>query len=271
MAFNPMKHAFDDDGKPTPALNGFLDRTLKVQRPVVLRWVQHLRNEHPEETPEQIAKRLEKLYIRANTATGGIAGGAAVIPGIGTVASLGVSTVSIGGYLEMTALYAQSIAELHGVSTEDPERTRAMVMALMLGEDGGQLMKQVMSTGAQSRGMTNRWGLLMGSSGKDGKGLNMGTKLRNMFIRRFIRRQGTAMLGRALPFGIGAVVGGGANLAMSRQVVSSVREAFGSIPASFPEALAEVDRAPKLKDDGKDSGKRRGRRKGKESAGQIES
>ena len=76
MAFNPLKHAFDDDGKPTPALNGFLDNALKVQRPVVLRWVKRLRAEHPDETPEQIAKRLERMYVRANTATGGVAGGA---------------------------------------------------------------------------------------------------------------------------------------------------------------------------------------------------
>ena len=50
MAFNPLKHAFDDDGKPTPALNGFLDNALKVQRPVVLRWVKRLRAEHPTAT-----------------------------------------------------------------------------------------------------------------------------------------------------------------------------------------------------------------------------
>ena len=59
MAFNPLKHAFDDDGKPTPALNGFLDNALKVQRPVVLRWVKRLRAEHPDETPEQRAVRLQ--------------------------------------------------------------------------------------------------------------------------------------------------------------------------------------------------------------------
>ena len=129
MAFNPLKHAFDDDGKPTPALNGFLDNALKVQRPVVLRWVKRLRAEHPDETPEQIAKRLERMYVRANTATGGVAGGAAMIPGIGTLASLGVSTVSVGGYLEMTALYAQAIAELHGVHTSDPVRTRSMAVS----------------------------------------------------------------------------------------------------------------------------------------------
>lgn len=246
MAFNPLKHAFDDDGKPTPALNGFLDNALKVQRPVVLRWVKKLRAEHPDETPEQIAKRLERMYIRANTAAGGVAGGAAMIPGIGTLASLGVSTVSVGGYLEMTALYAQAIAELHGVHTSDPVRTRSMVMALMLGEDGGDLMKQVLASGSKSRGMTNRWGLAMASDTQDSGGLEIGKKLRSMFVRRFIRKQGTAALGRALPFGIGAVVGGGANLAMSRKVVQNTREAFGDMPATFPPELAEVDRAPKL-------------------------
>ncbi|MBN6753252.1 di- and tripeptidase [Kocuria palustris] len=254
MAFNPLKHAFDDDGKPTPALNGFLDNALKVQRPVVLRWVKRLRAEHPDETPEQIAKRLERMYVRANTATGGVAGGAAMIPGIGTLASLGVSTVSVGGYLEMTALYAQAIAELHGVHTSDPVRTRSMVMALMLGEDGGVLMKQVLASSSKSRGLTNRWGLMMGTGSKEG-GLDVGKKLRNMFVRRFIRKQSTAALGRALPFGIGAVVGGGANLAMSRAVVKSTQEAFGPLPASFPPELSEVDRAPKLADDARDRSK----------------
>lgn len=264
MPFNPLKHAFDDDGRPTPALHGFLDRTLKIQRPVVLSWVKRLRSEHPDETPEQIAKRLERTYIRANTATGGLAGGVAMVPGLGTVASLGVSTISVGGYLEMTALYSQAIAELHGVSTDDPEQTRAMVMALMLGEDGGDLMKQVMSTGSKSRGLTNQWGLMMGSSQSSGS-LDMGKKLRNMFIRRFLTRQGTAAVGRALPFGIGAVVGGGANFTMSRSVVKNTREAFGQLPATFPPELAEVDRAPKTK------GRARNRSEDRGPAGELES
>ena len=165
-----------------------------------------------------------------------------------------MSTVSVGGYLEMTALYAQAIAELHGVHTSDPVRTRSMVMALMLGEDGDVLMKQVLASSSKSRGLTNRWGLMMGTGSKEG-GLDVGKKLRNMFVRRFIRKQSTAALGRALPFGIGAVVGGGANLAMSRAVVKSTQEAFGPLPASFPPELSEVDRAPKLADDARDRSK----------------
>lgn len=246
MAFNPLKHAFDDDGKPTPALNGFLDNALKVQRPVVLRWVKRLRAEHPDETPEQIAKRLERMYVRANTATGGVAGGAAMIPGIGTLASLGVSTVSVGGYLEMTALYAQAIAELHGVHTSDPVRTRSMVMALMLGEDGNALMGQLLANSSTSKNLGGKWGLLLGKSGADSKKFDIGHTIRSMFVKRFLARQTGAVLGRALPFGIGAVVGGGANLAMARQVIKASRDAFGDFPAQFPAGLTAGDRAGKI-------------------------
>lgn len=246
MVLNPLKHAFDDSGKPTEATTNFMDTTLRVQRPVVLRWVKRLRREHPEETPTQIAKRLEKQYIRATTAGGGATGGLAMVPGIGTVASLGVSAASVGAYLEMTAVFAQSIAELHGVSTEDPEKTRAMVMALMLGDDGEALMTQVLANGGKAGALNSNWGMALGSGG--GQGTSMSRTLRNMFIKRFLKRQSGAILGRALPFGIGAVVGGGANYALARTVVKATHQAFGELGPTFPEALAEVDRAPKFKD-----------------------
>lgn len=259
MVFNPIKHAFDESGKPTQATSNFLETTLRVQRPVVLRWVKRLRRQHPNDTPAQIAKRLEKHYIRAVTAGGGATGGVAMVPGIGTVTSLGVSAASVGAYLELTALYAQSVAELHGVSTEDPEKTRAMVMALMLGEDGEALMGQILSKGGKAGLGSSKWGLMLGSGATQNSSFSK--KLRNMFIKRFIKRQSTAFIGRALPFGIGAVVGGGANYALARSVVKSTHEAFGELGPTFPAALAEVDRAPKFLDEGEGDSKGRGRRR----------
>ncbi|WP_181954169.1 di- and tripeptidase [Kocuria coralli] len=254
MAFNPLKHAFDDDGRPTPALQNFMDTTLRVQRPVVLRWVKRMRRQHPEETPQQIAKRLTKHYMRATTGGGAATGGIAMVPGIGTMASLGVSAASVGAYLELTALYAQSIAELHGVSTDDPEKTRAMVMALMLGEDGEALMTQVLSSGSRASSLNSKWGLMLSSGGS--QGFKVSRALPNLFIKRFLKRQSGAFLGRALPFGLGAVVGGGANFALARVVVKSTQEAFGELGPAFPPVLAEVDRAPRFKDRG--SGRSKG-------------
>jgi hypothetical protein len=246
MDFNPLNKAFDDQGKPKPAMNKVLDTVLRVQRPVVLNFVKKERAEHPDETPEQIAKRLEKLYVRSVTVGGGAVGATAVVPGVGTIASLGLSSFAVVGYLEATALYAQAVAELHGVHTEDPERTRTMVMALMLGEDGRQVMNQILVSGTKGKGMVSSWGLMMGKD--DSKTFDVGRTIRNMFVKRFIAKQTGAVFGRALPFGVGAIVGGGANLAMAKQVISATHEAFGPLPATFPAELSEVDRAPKFRD-----------------------
>ncbi|MFI7482527.1 di- and tripeptidase [Kocuria sp. M1R5S2] len=244
MDLNPLDKAFDDEGRPKPALNKVLDTVLRVQRPVVLNFVKKQREEHPKDTPEQLAKRIEKLYVRSVTVGGGAVGATAVVPGIGTIASLGLSSVAVAGYLEATALYAQAIAELHGVHTEDPEKTRTMVMALMLGEDGRQVMNQILASGARGKGMVSSWGLMMGRD--DSKTFDVGRVVRNMFVKRFLLRQTGAVFGRALPFGIGAVVGGGANLAMAKQVISATHEAFGPLPGTFPAELEPGERAPRF-------------------------
>lgn len=246
MDLNPLNNAFDDEGKPKPAMNKLLDTVLRVQRPVVLSFVQKERADHPDETPEQIAERLEKFYVRSVTLGGGAVGATAVVPGIGTVASLGLSSFAVVGYLEATALYAQAIAELHGVHTEDPEKTRTMVMALMLGEDGRQVMNQILASGTKGKGMMSSWGLMMGKD--DSKAFDVSRIIRNMFVKRFLLKQTGAVFGRALPFGVGAIVGGGANLAMSKQVISATHEAFGPLPTTFPAELELEERAPRFDD-----------------------
>jgi hypothetical protein len=58
-----------------------------------------------------------------------------------------------------------------------------------------------------------------------------------MFLRTLLKQQGTALLGRALPFGIGAVVGGVGNRMMGRAVVANAKEAFGPMPLVIPGEL----------------------------------
>lgn len=242
MDMNPLNKAFDEDGKPKPGVNKFLNHVLRVQRPMVIKMLQREREQHPKDTPAQIAKRLTKTYKRSVTVGGGAVGATALVPGIGTIASLGLSSVAVVGYLEATALYAQAMAELHGVHPDDEEQSRTMVMALMLGEDGNQLMSQILANSSRSKGLTNKWGLMLGKSDSNKK-FDAGRTIRNMFVKRFLAKQTGAVMGRALPFGIGAVVGGGANLAMSRQVIKATEEAFGEFPAQFPATLDAAARA----------------------------
>lgn len=247
MDMNPLNNAFDEHGKPKPGVNKFLNHVLRAQQPLVVKSLKREREQHPNDTPEQIAKRLTKKYQRTVTVGGGAVGATAMVPGIGTIASLGLSSVAVVGYLEATALYAQAIAELHGVRPDNEEQNRTMVMALMLGEDGNQLMSQILANSSRSKGLTNKWGLMLGK-GDNNKKFDAGRTIRNMFVKRFLAKQTGAVMGRALPFGIGAVVGGGANLAMSRQVIKATEEAFGEFPEQFPPSLALGDRAEAFKD-----------------------
>jgi hypothetical protein len=70
-------------------------------------------------------------------------------------------------------------------------------------------------------------------------------RLKNAFIRQFAVRGGASILARAIPFGIGAVIGGTGNHLMGRRIVASSREAFGPVPAAFPEILDVVVRPPR--------------------------
>ncbi|SMD09462.1 hypothetical protein [Lentzea albidocapillata] len=54
------------------------------------------------------------------------------------------------------------------------------------------------------------------------------------FITKYGTRQGIVVLGRAVPFGIGALIGGGANATMAALAVRASRRAFGPAPESWP-------------------------------------
>jgi len=228
---DPKKSLFDEDGNPRPALTTTLDNVLRMQRPLALSIVKKLREAHPDETPEQIHKRLDRTYLRDITAIGGVTGASAFVPGVGTVTSMSLS--------------ALAVAELHGVHVHDPETARSMVMAIMLGEEGSQLMNTVLLQTGKAGGVSNKWGMLLGNS-SSGKMFSVERTIRNMFIRRFLTRQTGALLGRALPFGVGAVVGGGANLTLGKDVVRNTRRAFGDAPAYFPAELMITPRAPRV-------------------------
>ncbi|WIB27813.1 hypothetical protein [Curtobacterium sp. MCSS17_015] len=213
--------------------SSWLDRAISVQRPVVVAHVARVRRRHPHATPAEVIEILERQYLTAVTSGGAAVGASAVIPGVGMIASLGLSGAETVGFLEASALFAQSVTEVHGITVEDPERARALVMAMMLGAPGTQLVKQLAGQARGGQGRTAFWGELVTSSLPKQAVSGIGGKLRNTFVKRFLTRQGTSVLGRAIPFGIGAVVGGLGNHALGRKVVQSSRSAFGPPPSHF--------------------------------------
>lgn len=222
-----------------------VERLLSVQRPVVLLHIRSIRRRNPDASPAQVIKILETRYLAAVTAGGAAVGASSVIPGVGVGISLALSGVETAGFLETSALFAQSVTEVHGIAVEDPERARTLVMAMMLGTAGSDLVTQLAAQAAGVGPTRGRfWGELVTKSLPQAAMGQISDRIKKSFLKRFVATQSASAAGRALPFGIGAVIGGTGNHMLGRKVVSSSRDAFGPAPLQFPIVLEPVVRGP---------------------------
>lgn len=222
---------------PTGVVRGF-DRVMAVHRPAVLAHLRSIRRRHPQASPQEIIVILERRYLAAVTSGGAAVGATAVIPGIGTGVTLALSGMETAGFLEATALFAQSASEVHGIAVDDPDRARALVMTMMLGHEGTDLVRQlagqVTGTGAAR---STYWGELVTHSIPRTVLGPLTDRLQTLFVRQFATRGAASLFGKALPFGVGAVIGGAGNNILGKKVLRTSRLAFGQAPASFPREL----------------------------------
>ena len=215
-----------------------IDAVLSIQRPIVLAHLRGIRRRVPNATPDQLVRILERRYLAAVTTGGAAVGATAVIPGISTGITLALSGVETAGFLEATALFAQSVAEVHGIPVDNPERARALVMTLMLGREGVDLVRQF--AGQATGGGPARnvfWGELITNSMPKALMGTMVDQLRRVFVKQFAVRGGAGIIGKAIPFGIGAAIGGTGNHLLGRKVLQQSRLAFGGAPAVLPAEL----------------------------------
>jgi hypothetical protein len=212
-------------------LRSGVERALRVQHPLVTAHVAAVRRKHPDLGPAEIIERLGKQYQTAVAVTGGAGGAIAIIPALGTVASLATAGAEAFAALNAAVLYTLAVAEVHALPTEDPERRRALVLGVVVGAGGQAVLRKVTGQSRDwAREVTDhlplaRLGLL-----------NNG--LARWFVKRYVIRQGVLALGRALPLGLGVIVGAVGNVVTARAVVRSAEVAFGPAPASWLDAGA---------------------------------
>ncbi|MGN7947673.1 hypothetical protein ACTJKH_02895 [Microbacterium sp. 22215] len=224
-----------------------LDRVLSIQRPLVLAHIRSIRLRNPHASPEQIIRILERRYLAAVTTGGAAVGATAVVPGIGTGITLALSGVETVGFVESTALFAQSVAEVHGIAVSNPDRARALVMTLMLGKEGVALVGQLAGEATGKGGTrSSYWGEMVTKSLPRAAVGPLVDRLKSMFVKQFAAKGGASFIGKALPFGVGAAVGGAGNHILGRRVLTTSHRAFGAAPMDLPLDLEPVDGAEKL-------------------------
>ncbi len=222
-----------------------IDTLLSVQRPVVLAHIRSIRSSRPDASPAQVIAILERRFLTAATSVGALVGATAAIPAVGVGTSLVLSGVETAGFLEASALFAQSVTEVHGIAVVEPERARTLVMAMMLGAGGQELLQQFAAEAAGRGTRRAYWGEFVTKSLPRTALGPLSDRIRSAFLKRFAVTQGGSAIGRAAPFGIGAVFGGVGNNILARRIVRSARGAFPPAPATFPAALSAVVRVPK--------------------------
>lgn len=216
-------------------IDAILDRIMSVHRPAVLAHLRGIRARHPEASPEMVQRILERRYLATVTTSGAGVGVAAAVPAVGTGAALALSGAETVLFLESTALFAQSVAELHGIPVEDPDRGRALVLAMVVGGPAQELLTQLAGQ-ATGRGPAKQefWGAMIAKNLPRTAVLQFMDRVRKVYLPRMLASATGGIVGRVLPFGIGAVIGGTANQLLGRRVVRTARTAFGPPPRMFP-------------------------------------
>src|SRR5262249_54051977 len=117
------------------ALAQLIERSSRIQAPAAEAYVARLRRSYPGATPAEIVGKLEKRYLAALTASGAAVGSAATFPGVGTLTAMSAGAGETVFFLEATAVFVLAVASVYGIPADHRERRRALVLAVLIGDD----------------------------------------------------------------------------------------------------------------------------------------
>ncbi|GAB3129615.1 hypothetical protein [Glaciibacter psychrotolerans] len=228
-------------------------QAIVVQRPVVVEYLKSLRREKPDATAAEILKELEKRYVATVTITSTGVGASAAIPVVGIPLALGLGVADLLFFYESSALYVLAATELHGIEVSDAERARPLVFGMLLGQKSqSQVAKLVLhaagaggvdharsiANGAVGVALPTGWGEVLTQQLPDSALAPIATVIAREALKNSAKF-GAGTLGKAIPFGLGAVVGGVGSFTFGRDVVKAAHVAFPLAPTGFPESLVD--------------------------------
>ena len=171
----------------------------------------------PAPAPREIAAKLEKRYLATLTASGAAVGSVATFPGIGTLTALSAGAGETVFFLEATALFVLATAEVYGIPADHRERRRALVLAVLVGDDSRRAIGELVGP---SR--TNGGWLAEGMASLPMSSLaRLNTRMLKFAVRRYAIKRGALLMGKMLPVGVGAAVGGVGNRIFGNKIVTT--------------------------------------------------
>lgn len=237
------------------AIQAKIFEAIAVQRPVVQSYLRSVRRDKPEASIEKLIQELDSRYIATVTVASSGVGVSAAIPGVGIPLALGLGVADMLFFYETSALYVLAIAELHGCSVDDVERAKPLVLGTLLGEKSQAAVSTIVMTavgagavdqarktasGAVSNVIPKGWGEMLFENIPVSALAPLTVVLRRQALVS-VGKLGSTTLGKAIPFGVGAVIGGVGSYYFGKDVVKSSRKAFTTVPDEFPSWLQDFE------------------------------
>lgn len=252
-----VPHLVVDATKDAARSAGFRDQIYKaisVQRPVVLEYLKSLRREKPDASVAEILRALDRRYVATVTATSTGVGMSAAIPAVGIPVALSLGVADLLFFYETSALYVLSVAELHGIEVSDVARAQPLVFGMLLGEKSQVKVSKIVLAAVPGSGGVDQAKVAAAGVLKGGWGEVLTEQLPDsamapvmtVLAREALKvggKLGAKTVGKVLPFGVGAVLGGVGSFTFGQDVVKASRLAFTEAPKEFPVALADFERS----------------------------
>lgn len=217
------------------------EKALDVQRPAALANVNRLRRLHPDWSPTDLIKSLNRTFMGTVTTTGAAAGLTSFLP-VDAPVSIPAAFADFLAFTEAAILYTLCVSEVHGLDPEDIERRRLLVTAVLLGNAGTSMLDPLIQRTGKYWAKSIVESVPMSAIKAANK--VMGPR----FITKYGTKQGVLVLGKQVPLGVGAVIGGGGNALFGYGILKATEKVFGPAPTTWlaPVAVARDAEGPEF-------------------------
>ena len=208
-----------------------------VDRAVESRWQHALdtaAETAPGATPQVKARLIADPVKKKMTALGAAAGATAAAPGVGTSAAVGALIAELGVVALQVTDMVMATGAAYGYTDASAEERRAWVLAVLaFGEDAAEefanLARDIGQKMSESHALELANEAVGGGAGQVATVdalRRINSALVTQVLKKWGTRRGAATLGKLLPFGIGAAVGGSANYVLLRELAKQTEQLF---------------------------------------------
>lgn len=220
--------------RPSPAQRIFesaLDKALEIPASRIEERVARLRRDHPHADVTELTYLAQDRFKRDSGLSSGAVGASAAFPSITTPVSLTLSVGQLAVFLASAVTYVLTVAELHGLRVITPERRRALVLSALLGEEGAEAIQGQLGLSTLYWAAQNLAQLPLPTAS------SISEELMSRMGKYAARKSAALVVGRVIPFGIGAFIGWTGGRAMADRVIDGTFAALGpagQLPAHDP-------------------------------------